>query len=179
MKKLVILLIVAAACNVPGVGERVLAQSDTPKVSCRVQVIVTANQQIAGSISSYIKRELRSLHDVVITDNNPQYNFRIVATELKSDRGTKIGVGISCVITESLALDAFVNMLEVRFPECRIDWDILKDRCKDQTEILLHKVVYTPHEDLRKTCEKLVADFDVTVLDPRRKSIRNVLDTEK
>lgn len=179
MKKLVILLIVAAACNVPGIEKRVLAQSGTPKVSCRVQVVVTANQRIAGSISSYIKRELRSLHDVVITDNNPQYNFRIVAAELELDRGTEIGVGISCVITESLTLDAFVNMLEVRFPECRIDWDVLKDRCKDQTEILLHKVIYTPHEGLRKTCERLVADFDITVLEAHRKSLRNVLDTEK
>jgi hypothetical protein len=64
----------------------------------KVKVTVQADEGIQNSVSSYLNRELRSLGDVDIVDNNPEWELRVLGGELHSIGGYKSGVVLSTII---------------------------------------------------------------------------------
>ena len=78
------------------------SSSQFEKFSARVQVIVDTDGQLGDDIKSYLNRALRSLGDVIITDNKPDYRVKIVALEEQAGDGTKLGYALSVLITMPL-----------------------------------------------------------------------------
>ncbi len=60
----------------------------------RGRVNFSAPDNIKGSVSRYLNRELRSLNDVEIVENGPEWIIYMVAVELKTVGGYKSGVAI-------------------------------------------------------------------------------------
>lgn len=147
-----------------------------PPFSGRVSVSVNANENIKGEIESYISRELRSLGDIIVTDNNPRWVLNIVALEVSTKGGYKSGVLLSIVILEPF--DSSLLM------------DLVGDKNKQNKQLIyvmtLDLYSFSGHwlrvgapEDLRKICNAIVADFDTEYIKPARDSWQNIIDYQK
>ena len=82
-------------------GGVVSAQAEQQSFSARVQVYVQAdNESVKSKVVSYVNRELRSLGDVVVTDNEPQYTLDIILLEVQFESQTPTGsIALSTVLT--------------------------------------------------------------------------------
>jgi hypothetical protein len=133
---------------------------DYPKF--KVDLSLTAVESISTKISSYIKRELRSLNDVEIDEENPSWVISIVAQPIKVGQNS-VGVAISTVIIESFesyGLNDFVIY------ELRDHFDSVTSKFY----ILKNQYIQTGGEEhLKRMCEGIVADFDNDYLEPTRK----------
>lgn len=145
----------------------VIAQSGSrAPFSAKVQLSVSANENIKGQIESYINRELRSLHDVVLVDEDADWELSLLALE-PSVGGHKSGaIALSLVV-----LTPFSNgVLSGMFQEEAEDMGALV------TEGLYsypdHYLRVGPEDELREMCAGLVADFDSDLIEKRRKLIR-------
>lgn len=141
--------------------------------SGRVSVSVSANDDIKGKIESYISRELRSLGDIVVTDDNPRWILSIVALESTTKSGYKSGIEISVVI-----LEPFDNSLVI---------SQVNEKSKEFVSTMtsgLHSFsgqwlrVGAP-EDLRSICNGIVADFDSQHIKPARDFWQSYIDYQK
>lgn len=143
---------------------------DMPQFSARVSVGVSADENIKGKIESYIARELRSLGDVIVTNDNPNWAIDIVALEAETRSGYKNGVNLSVVITKPFVNTFLVNQLDENYKS----WvsAATTGLCRIYAEWLR---IGSP-EDLRSICNGIVADFDVHFLQPERKSWQEFAD---
>ena len=111
----------------------------------KVHVSVTCEDEHTKSlIQSYIKRELRSLGDVLIVGNNDQYILNIVAVEPTYEAtGRKIGgIAIGSVFFRKTLSGDY------SYPDLRV--------CGDDTK------------DLEGICKSIVANIDTRHLEPVR-----------
>lgn len=69
-----------------------------PKFKARVKVSVSGRENIKGMVTSFINRELRSLQDVELVDHNPEWELEILAMEVSTKGGSKVGIVLSVVI---------------------------------------------------------------------------------
>ena len=68
------------------------------RFSASVQVVVTGDEQLKNETASYIRRELRSLNDVVIVDSGADWVIELLIAELTNGIGAKLGLAISVTI---------------------------------------------------------------------------------
>ena len=143
-------------------------ESELPKF--RVKVFVSADENIEGKIKSYINRELRSLGDVELVDDDSEFELEIVAIEQMTESGNKVGIVLSTVI--STKYDNWYLLTLV--PASK------KEELDKQTANLYffpdHWVKTGPTRSLRKLCNEIVADFDTKHLENIRKLERQYLD---
>ena len=140
-----------------------VSAKESPPFLGRVQVSVSASDSIKGKIESYLSRELRSLGDIVVTDDNPRWLLSIVALESESKGGYKTGVDLSVVI-----LKPFNNQLLI---------DNAPEKSKEAISFLTSSLYsYSDHwllmgapEELRSICNRIIADFDSRYLNESRK----------
>jgi len=140
----------------------------------RVQLKISADDSIAGEIKSYLSRELRALGDVIQTKENIDYKISVIAIETLYEGGQKIGGSVLSVIV----LEPFPN-------------SVLSFYAKDEEKEMLLKITknlyYNPYrwvqsgstKNLFELCQKLIAHFDSTVLQPRRDKYQQFLDDTK
>jgi hypothetical protein len=138
------------------------------RFSAKVKVRVSANENIKGSVGSYINRELRSLNDVELVDSNPEWEINVLAMETKTVSGYKSGFVLSTVI-----INRFDNqMLLAALPQN------YKEAASKMTSSLWwypdHWVITGSTDDLHKLCKEIVADFDTKHLEESRKSFREI-----
>ncbi|MCG2776971.1 MAG: hypothetical protein L6406_14970 [Desulfobacterales bacterium] len=148
----------------------------------RVSVTVQADESIERSINSYIKRELRSINDVVIVDTDAAFELRVLGGEIKQADAIVIHYTVletlHCSYVSIELYSAMKDFLEVNFPEM----DIVT-RLKYQNQfykILLEKAPDLRHYGhgglevgsftyLEKFCRRIVATFDTVYLEPQRR----------
>jgi hypothetical protein len=150
-------------------GQCAFAQNELPKFSARVQVTVEADEPIKSDISSFISRELRSLHDVIITDSKPEYLIRIVAAELTSQGDQyKPGVVLSVIFTEPFPFYLLRSfMSQQKIDEAAIN--SLESYYSKQEVYKGQRLQAGPVYTLHKICEQIVNNFDSEYLEPARK----------
>ena len=105
----------------------------------KVQFSVPPWLELANQVKSYGMRELRSLHDVEIIDEDPNlsnYYISLYPLLLKTSTGTVIGVAVSYVFEK----------------DGRIE----------------HAVLTDAPDHLKFLVEKIIASFDTTWLEPKR-----------
>ena len=165
MKRLLIFLIAVIAFTLG-----VTATSQHPaEHRFRVQVAVTADENIKGLITSYINRELRSLRDVEIVDKDPRWLLAVVAMEVSTKGGYKPGVALSIVVLEKFDnsfLKSFVHEIDKQ--------DLAVLLTSDLYAVPNHWLRVGSHDDLRSICDGIVADFDTKHLEESRRVLRRL-----
>jgi hypothetical protein len=165
MKRPLILLIAVATMTL---GVITNSQEQT-KYRFHVQLIVSGEESIKGLITSYINRELRSLRDVEIVYSNPGWELSIVAMELSTVSRRKIGVALSTVI-----LKRFQNQALLESFISGKNKEIVTVLTDDLYSFEDHWLNVGSDDNLRKTCNEIVADFDADYLEGARKSIEKL-----
>ena len=161
MKRLLILLIAVATMTL---GVITISEEQTGN-RFRVQVNVAGKESIKGLVTSYINRELRSLRDVEIVYNNPDWELDIVALEVFTESSRKIiGVALSTIILRKFNHQFLVRLLPKSY----------RETVTHQTSGLYnfpgHNLRMGATDDLREICNEIVADFDTDYLEKERKS---------
>ena len=139
----------------------------------RVAVSVSATDSLRNQITSYITRELRTIPDIVIVEDKPEYEIQIVALNDALESGRKIGYSMSVVITYRVG-DFFVKELAgtnnqtVKYAASML--------AEDYVDVRTHRLLTGPNEGLQANCSKVVADFDASELEPTRKFIQKLRD---
>lgn len=132
-----------------------------------VTLKVTTNDIVKSQIESYTRRALRDLRDVEIVDTKAQYILQITVTTAKT-YGKITGYYISCLVL--MPCDSFVieNLLPDLDPATR---STVTARLNGTIFYLRHWAEIGPPEELKDMMESIVAEFDVGVLEPFRKSL--------
>lgn len=139
---------------------------ETQPFSARVMVDITAPQNIKGTVTSYINRELRDIGDIEIVDDNEEWLLEIIVLEFNTISGSKIGYTFSTVI-----LQKFNNLYLER---------LIQEMWEEHVKMLTSNLYYCPRhslqtsstEDVRTTCNGIVAEFDTECLEAKRKLYR-------
>src|SRR6266849_3180017 len=74
------------------------APAGDPKWQCRIQVSVSGDQKITASVTSFLKRELRSLGDVTIVEESPDYICQVVTFADRLSTGAEARYTLSVLI---------------------------------------------------------------------------------
>jgi hypothetical protein len=116
--------------------------------SAQTTKLFSVNVEVSGDYASeaesYLKRELRSLGDVVVTSKNPDYTIDLIIASVTApiDGVSKeVGLSFSWV---TLSHTPPVGMTD-------------------------HLLAGDGKDSLKKRCEKYIARFDVKNLEPRRR----------
>lgn len=154
-------LILASSVILVSPGGVVSAQSEQQSFSIRVQVSVEAESEtVTSKIVSYVNRELRSLGDVVVTDNEPRYRIGIVVLEGAFVSGTRTGgIAFSTVFTIPLKRTGPWRTLREVLKGQHFEL-LLIESLDDQELLVTHMVNIGATKDLRSMCEELVAAID-------------------
>ena len=139
-----------------------------PKFKARIEVSVTADENIRGMVASYINRELRSLHDIELVDHDPEWVLQILVAEPSTKGGYKAGIVLSVIILPKFSNQFLASVLP----------DSYKEVVSKMTSNLYH---YPDHwlltgsiEDLKELCNSVVADFDTKYIEESRKKYRKM-----
>jgi hypothetical protein len=151
-------------------GFPVLSDAQAP---FRVKLSLTAPDSLKAQITSYLSRELRSLHDVVIVEQNHEYELVIIVVDLGTTEAYKIGIAISSVVLLPFDISEFtdklVGKLLTSFAQHLELTNIGKDtieRTKDIYSTLPlyqvgdHQLRVASVNTLKSSCEDIIVDFD-------------------
>ena len=154
----------------------VLAQDELPPVkvpvlmparfSARVDVIFDVPEVIELPFANCLLNELKSIDDVILTTNNPQYRITIMALPNKT-REENIGFTFSILITQPLdknILRPFLSSKNIGEGEKKILMLIGKNYEKIEKRSLL---TCSPNE-LGRICKEIVSGFNNDVLEEDR-----------
>jgi hypothetical protein len=136
--------------------------------SARVRVTVTADESIKGMVSSYLNRELRSLGDVELVDDNPEYEIRFLAVETKSLSGQKTGVAFSVITSEYFDNQSISFTFQPKYKEMGLRATAGLEHNLD------HRMEMGSTSELEKICKEIVADLDAKTLGESRRSFREM-----
>ena len=135
---------------------------DSQPFSARVRLEISGDENLKNRISDYVSRELHSLGDVVVTDNKYQWLIEIVAIEVFTKGGSKVGVALSLAV-----LEVFDNTLILPYVP-----DVIQKFVSSYTsrfhKFIDHQLKVDSLEGLQGMCNDFVADFDSRVLKAER-----------
>ncbi|HKQ23146.1 MAG TPA: hypothetical protein VJT81_01735 [Burkholderiales bacterium] len=149
-------LCLMAAWNLPNYAER----TDPLKFTAKVRLHVSADTSIKSSIVSYLSRELRSLGDVEIVDENPGWELYVVAMEVTTVSGIKTGFALTSVVINPFDNQKLSPLLQ----------PVSRDLGLTITQGLVNTNghwLYVGGE-LQNLCKQAVTDFDVTLEESRK-----------
>lgn len=159
---------------------------DWLKFNPKVKVDVSANDNINGEIVSYLSRELRSLGDVIVVDEKPDWTISIVALELTNKGGNNTGVALSILILSkphSPLIEMGINDLYRLKKINKFEMDSLQQMINIDfglvTEYEGHWLRTGSPDNLRDICNGIVADFDSKYLEPTREYFQKLKNTNK
>jgi len=144
------------------------AGADDLQFSAKVKVAISAAENLKGPVSSYLNRELRSLNDVEIVDDNSEWNINVIAMDLQTIGGYKSGVALSAVIFDSFDNKLLLDWFQPKFKEIGAN---LTSGLSYHPDLLL-KVGSADH--LQELCKAIVVDFDAQILEKYRKEFRRM-----
>ena len=153
----------------------VSAQTDSSVVAytARVQVTVSSSDDISNRIKSFLTRELREIPGVIVTNMDPNWIISIVAMETKNQIGTVTGYAISYTLLMSFNPETFKELLRLTEDQ----WPILEFWTANLYYFKDQKLMVGPMDNLKLTCEGIVADFDAHL--EIKRQLRQTLDATK
>lgn len=147
---------------------------ERPKFSAKVQIDVSADKEIENQVYSFVSREFRSLSDVTIVNKKPEYILNIIAMQVKATDGHITGFAISSVVEKPLYSEELLN-----WKRNKEDLDLdeyfansFTVNCSPKN----HQLSIGGSTDLQNMCKKIIADFDVCVLEQDRKIHQKLYD---
>jgi len=143
----------------------------------RVDLQVSADETITGEVNSFLSRELRTLPNVRIEADRPDYVLRVMALEQKTLGGQKAGFAMSVLASEPLDTSTFSLLVASCAESDTLQASMLRTFAIGAERILNHWLRTGPSDDLRDCCVRIVADFDTQYLEPTRKFREKVLES--
>ena len=163
------LLLVALLASFP-TATAPFQQSSTPQISVQLDFSIT-EQELEDQISSYVRRELRSLGDVIEVDEDPAYELSFLGFIIHTKARHESGFALSVLVLSPWDITSlYDDCLSETAPSD------LKDRFQRFTTYLPpyriqeHYLRAGSPDDVRSVCQKLVADIDAAVFQPHRKA---------
>ena len=140
-----------------------------------VSVGVDAPESYVPRITSYVTRELRSLPDVTVTtDEEAPLKLVVVAREEKlPDRMIGVIV-VGFVLEKSLPLE-ILGLLQDQGLITPQGLEIIKKLPPGPYTMVDYLIYYGLTSQLKDICEALVAQFDGTVLEEKRRSVERTI----
>jgi hypothetical protein len=157
MKKMVAVLLIFCLA-LPAYGQNGL----------RINVKIKGDAELLDEVNSFLNRELRSLGDVSITEENPHFNIYMTAMEIEDESGQGTGViTVSYIVTSRLSPEVY------RWLEEKGNRGIPKDEWEKTWGNLGFLERYGDFiigkEDLRGLFEGLVVQLDTKVFEKYRR----------
>lgn len=171
-------------------------KSKIPKYKTTVKLEISASKELENQIYSYLSRELRSLGDVQLVENDPEWFIHIVALQVKDKTGFIGGVVFSIVIEKGYKIPVDILLLAVMdvFQISSDDWEKLKEKRQKLEEtfttiitnglirdllardLVLHSLRTDTPDNIHNLCKDIVADFDAEFLKKERDSRQKLID---
>jgi hypothetical protein len=131
----------------------------------RVQVKVDGDQGLRSQMTGCLTRGLREITDVLVTDERPDYKFRIVAIAVVLESKKNVGLSISVLITSPYT--GRVDKLAQAFvpEESRPQ---LRTTLAGAEEIVSHWIQTGATAEIPKICKSIVSSFDHETLSKAR-----------
>jgi len=176
MKKLLMLAVVGLLMSGPAMRSVAQAgQRDLLAFSARVQLDVSARQEIERKVTGYLTREFRLLGDVALVETNPEWVLSVIAAELENESGDKTGMILSVTLLAPFDAGFFKEYV---IPGCVQSGPRLKNfidiNLADLYQLRDHWVEVGP--DLANVCNSLVENFSKRHLDDKRRIWQSVLE---
>jgi hypothetical protein len=138
------------------------------KYSASVQLLISCEDvSLNTQFGSFLRRELRSLGDITIVDSKPDYVVNLVALKLTGAGNSISGVSVAVLIVSPQNAD-FLNVVKDKLEDWR--FERLKQMTDGASYILDFKIRSGSLDDVKSVSEKIIADFDATILEPGRKT---------
>ena len=147
--------------------------ANNPRYSAKVKVTVSANENIKSLVSSYLNKELRSINDVELVYENPEWEIAVLTSEVKDVNGYKIGFVISTVIIRSFDNQILSGYFRQKFKG--LGMEFTSGLC----DYPVHWLHVGSTGSLQDLCEEIIADFDTTYLDKSREMFQKADQTVK
>jgi hypothetical protein len=153
-------------------------KAEPAKYSTTVKLDISADDKIKNQVYSYLSRELRSLGDVKVVDDNLGWTIKVLAQELSNQAGHKTGIVMSSVYLKApwadnrfaLAANTFLRGMAEKGEDYVPDneevwaWPSV-DRCLRSHLFFCGQVLQVGGpEDLQALCKNSVATFDAKFL---------------
>lgn len=106
----------------------------------RVAISVDVDETFRGEISAQLRRELRSLPDIAVVDQAYQYKLHIVCAPV-TQQSVRLGFACASAVTEQAGGLMWLAVIAQGA---------------------------TAENPLRRLAERLIADFETNILEPRR-----------
>jgi hypothetical protein len=173
-------IIIAVNLIVTSIGLIANAQElAVERYSARVKIVADGDENIKGQVSSFIKREFRSLVDVIIVEDNADWEISMVTMKLHTIDGHERGVSFSVII-----LKPFDNFSLLTTIELMATHDSAGREIVNAIDVITSDLYYYwghwlrsgAVEDIKKISEGIVADFDNEFLEPERVKYRRKLE---
>lgn len=123
------------------------------------------NDALRSQITSFLSRELRSLGDVDITDQDPSFKILIVAIAARLKGGYEVGYAFSVIITSPLGDWSWALSKELT-PEGKM---AISKILGEHESLEDHQLLVGGFSDLRQSLTEIIASFDAKKLEPRRR----------
>jgi hypothetical protein len=179
---ILLLAVVLLPNSVSGNGK-----TEIPKFSTTVQLSIAASDEIRNLVHSYLSRELRSLGDVKLVEDNPEWIIDIIASQVKDKTGYVGGVEFSIVIIHRYDQETVEMLLRAVKAALQInseDWEKLKETKQyadleilfkqlsdgNRSYIVHHSLRAGSTKDMQTICQEIIADFDTEHLKKERQT---------
>lgn len=129
--------------------------------SYRISITVGGEPAIQSEVSSYIKRELRSLKDVTLSDFQPDYVIKVMAFSNELSTGRTIGFSMASLVLTPFHTNAFL------LGETVVTNAFLLSYCTNFSMVEDYRLRSGPN--LRALCGVIVTDFDSEILEFQRR----------
>ncbi len=143
---------------------------DLQPFSARVRLDISGDENLKNRVLSFVSHGLSSLGDVVLTDNKYKWIIEIVAIEVFTKGGSKVGVALSLAV-----LEVFDNTLILPYIP-----DVIQQFVSLYTphfhKFIDHQLKVDSLEGLQRMCNNFVADFDSRVLKAEREDHQREID---
>jgi hypothetical protein len=137
------------------------------KFSARVNLVVDVPENIEQLFADCLMQELRSIGDIILTNNNPQYRITVMALP---NRTEKEDIGFTFSILISRPID--MNILRTVLSSEKISEDekkILVLIGKNYEKIEKTSLLTCSPNELGRICKEIVSGFNADILENDRR----------
>jgi hypothetical protein len=145
-----------------------------PKFSATVQLLIQCDDApLKARVTSYLSRELRSLGEITIVEEKPDFAISAIVMILSAEDESLRGFVIAVRTTKPEATEWWTagwlkRVLGVETAS-KEKLDLLKLLHEDDVHNLQFSLVKGSLGHVQNVCEQIIADFDTEVLGPERK----------
>ncbi|MFX0141946.1 MAG: hypothetical protein ACFFDN_50380 [Candidatus Hodarchaeota archaeon] len=144
-----------------------------PPFNVNIKITTPENWKHTYYLESCLKRELRSLKDIIITDENPDYTLCIAASELTFFDKSSSFI-IAYIILHNLNSEKMINDLK-ELPQNKKE--IIRLLTKNLSSLNAYSLIHD--ENLEILCKQIISFFDTKILEEDRQYYQKILKSLK